>query len=118
MGKKIVKPSAEATRRARRHRLFLEYQDESQYLKVLLATGFRVVYSYAGHEIDFTMKEGVITRGKVNDQYLSQEDWVFLFKHAEELMKAVFAGYKRKRKNKNGEEFPEGPVPQQGTFKF
>lgn len=118
MVKKVIKPSAEATKKARKHRLFLEYQEDSQYLKILLATGYRVVYSYAGHEIDFTMKEGVITRGKVSNEYLSQEDWVFLFKHAEELMNAVFAGYKKKRKNKDSEEFPNEPTPQQGTLKF
>lgn len=100
MRKKRVRSSAESTRKARLHRLFQEYQDDNQYIRIDLVTGNKVIFSYAGYKIDFIRHEGQITRGDASSRYLSQEDWVFLFKLAEELMNAVISGYKCKNEKR------------------
>jgi len=107
------KPSPEAVKKARRVRLFTEQKERDQYLKVLKITGAEVLFRYGGYEIGFLHQEGRVTRNNQSYRYLSDEDWVFLFKLAEELMAAAVAGYK---KSKNS------PAPdidtRQKTFRF
>jgi len=91
----MTKPSRTAVRKARLHRLFKEQKERDQYLKVLKITGIEVLFRYGGHEIGFRYEKGRVTRDGFTYRYLSDEDWVFLFRLAEELMQAAFAGYKK-----------------------
>lgn len=98
MSRRRAKPSKEAVRKARLHKLVNEYQEESRYLCILSISSSEVIFIYGGHKIEFIKQEGKITRDKVNTEHLTFEDWTFLFKLAEELMEACLVGSRRKKR--------------------
>lgn len=84
----------------RRRRLLLEYRNERRQFKIKLITGRLVIFEYRGVEVDFEYREGLVTRGCLRSQFLTEDDWAFLFTLAEELMRACLEGYKSRHRTK------------------
>lgn len=101
--------SQRAVRRARRTELFKRYRHDREHLKILSVTGTTVVFRYGGYTIDFEFRDGRVTRGPQTSRYLSEEDWVFLFSLASDLMQAAMAGYKKNNVGRNTP--PPDPTP-------
>lgn len=114
-------PSSETTRKARLRRLFKEHRNDPErlYLKAKLVTGNTALISYAGYDLEFIRKEGIITVQYEKFHYLEPEDWVFLSTYAEELMDASINGYKsRKKKAPSQEDLKILSGEKQTSFNF
>jgi hypothetical protein len=81
-----------------KRRLLQAYRRERRYFSIRLVTGRRVVFRFRGEDLDFTEQDGRITRGTLRGQFLTADDWAFLFSIAEELMHACQNGYTHARR--------------------
>ncbi|MCA9354908.1 MAG: hypothetical protein KC877_05290 [Candidatus Kaiserbacteria bacterium] len=85
------------------HQLYLEYQEtliNNKYLHVDAATHETVRFLFGGDTITFIRQYGYVRQTTFGERELEFLEWSFLRLLAEELMEAVWAGYRPERRGK------------------
>lgn len=89
---------SKAYEKAQRARLFREYREqEFQFLKIIETTNTYSIIRFGNHEYTIELKEGRIVFLPGGPR-LSRDDYAFLCLFAENIMQAVFNGYKNVKK--------------------
>lgn len=86
------------SRKAKLRELTLQHRKVLKDIRVIKATGNQVEMMLFGKQVNFTYKDGHLTRSVTDDDWLSDDEYTLLFSYAEMLMRAVFNGYKKPKK--------------------